>query len=704
MYNITGKIQNKEAGIGIPDLLVVLLDIDNFQDPEYPQSPSIEGFNPNPNIEDVESERFSPNVERVDLDATTDFDINFLISQANRLGSVITDREGNFSLEIDDKDFNTGNEQEQKPDFFLIVLTPEEPELTLNDRLLYYSNDFRINAGHKEAYIIKLKSELLKERQVAVPQSGSAENKISNYQKKIQEDNDYNDVVEKVEQEKVVAKQAAIQSYRENLQAVLTPPAIPISSDFSTFVDRNEKVTDKIDAHHTKELDKANILIDQHSSSRTGIEVSFVLSEEDRGALGIAPGSTGKKSFSDIKNQEPLKNLLGKMNAAGTDNLILTSNNPILKKCFQQSDDIRCATSKLGISNNDNESEPENRISIAFAELPEPAKDYVSGNHGGEANVIAVLKLRDERNRVTFEVRLVENIVLFFDGDGINTNDDTPLTEAEIANYVKKVITNRRAIANTDNKPNQDSVNSNIDKFSLKKGPAELASFYDFEVLNIAFGHIWQQIIDDTPVQLAAEATYNAVKNGSMATSNYTSKAQVWMKLKYASKISNNPPQNVISNFDITYEEWNALEVEAQNKLSEICVAIDKANVGLIYKASSTEKRLLFASIFVPAGDRLVSRSEAERYTEKLKEQGELLIDYVRCSNVRSLHKILADLDKALKSNYAFNIFGADETAKAINFGLLNTYRQKWEPVAYQVGDLVKSIPLSPKEERKYSL
>jgi hypothetical protein len=42
MYNIIGKIQNKETGIGIPDLLVVLLDIDKFQDPENAQGPNVE--------------------------------------------------------------------------------------------------------------------------------------------------------------------------------------------------------------------------------------------------------------------------------------------------------------------------------------------------------------------------------------------------------------------------------------------------------------------------------------------------------------------------------------------------------------------------------------------------------------------------------------------------------------------------------------
>jgi hypothetical protein len=682
MYSINGRIQNKETNIGIPDLLVVLLDIDKFQDPENSQS---------------------PNVERINLAATTGFDINAVVSAANRLGSVITDRDGNFSFEIDATDFNTGNEQEQKPDIALVALTPEEPGLKLSDRLLYFSNDLRINAGHKEAYIIKLKSELLKQRQVPVPQSGTVENKISNYQKKVQEDKDYNDVVKKVEREKIVVKQAAIQSHIENLQRVIVPPAIAVSSDFSTFIDRDEKVAEKIDAHHTKELDKVKILIDRHLTRNKGIEVTLLLTQSERDSLGI-DGSTESKIFTGTQNQETIKVLLGKMNAAGTDNLILTSNNPILNKCLQQSDDTQCATDDLGITNKENESDPDNRIAIAFAELPEPAQDYISGNHGGEANVIAVLKLRDERDRVTFEVRLLENVVLFFDSDGINTNDDTPLTEAEIANYVKKVITNRRAIANTNDKPNQDSVNSNINKFSLKKGPAELASFYDFRVLNIAFGHIWQQIIDDTPVRLAAEATDNAVRNGFVATTEYTSKDQVLRELHYASKISSNPPQNVISNFDITYEEWNALEPEARDKLSEICVAIDYANRGQIFQEREKLETKGNTNDHRGSGYVNVFTHVAERYIEKLKEQGELLIDYVRCSNVRSLHTILADLDKALKSNYAFNIFGADETAKAINFGLLNTYRQKWEPVAYQVGDLVKSIPLSPKEERKYSL
>jgi hypothetical protein len=38
-----------------------------------------------------------------------------------------------------------------------------------------------------------------------------------------------------------------------------------------------------------------------------------------------------------------------------------------------------------------------------------------------------------------------------------------------------------------------------------------------------------------------------------------------------------------------------------------------------------------------------------------------------------------------------------------INFGINVTYRQCWEPITYQVGNLVKTITLAPKESRKVS-
>jgi hypothetical protein len=63
------------------------------------------------------------------------------------------------------------------------------------------------------------------------------------------------------------------------------------------------------------------------------------------------------------------------------------------------------------------------------------------------------------------------------------------------------------------------------------------------------------------------------------------------------------------------------------------------------------------------------------------------------------LEQLLRELDRRLTERYAFDVFAAN----SINFGIMVTYRQAWEPVQYQVGDLVSTIPLAPKEIRRYT-
>jgi len=63
------------------------------------------------------------------------------------------------------------------------------------------------------------------------------------------------------------------------------------------------------------------------------------------------------------------------------------------------------------------------------------------------------------------------------------------------------------------------------------------------------------------------------------------------------------------------------------------------------------------------------------------------------------LFQLLTKLEKMLRERYAFEVFAKD----SINFGIMVTYRQKWVPETYQVGDLVSTIPLAPKEMRRYT-
>lgn len=703
-FQVTVKILHKETNQPLPNLMTVLLDLDSFNDPE--NLPVILKTLP-------KAAAAAPG------SAITKLLSNF--SSYNRLFSGITDAEGKTAATVWPRDFNTGKENEQKPDLLLLVLAPEEPGLDLAKRLLYFSTDFRVNAGSSEAYIVRLATVLLVEKQLPVPSpdtNNSVDAKIAAYHTNSAADDQFHSAILEVEQTKTRQRQADFVRSRDGFKKLFTPiPINAVGSNFATFVGENETVGDKVADHFTREAANATTTIQHLVAANKGIEVSFVLNQRDRDTLGFDPSvlaipTTGPveadKSFSNIQTDPIFAPVLAKMNAAGADNVILTSNNPILKMVQIKSNDTICATTGLGID--PAPSPVASRTMIAFGDLPAPARAFINGNNGGEAMLVAAIKLTDAATVITYEVRLLADVILHFDSTGVNLDDNGPMKPEDVANYVKKAITNIRALnvsaQTTAGKSSQDGVNDNVGNFSLQKGPAELPSYHDFQVLNIAFGHIWQQLTDDKPAQLAAQAMQQAQSRGFALQGGYANISHLLSDFTLVTNTMTNPPESVLANFDITYEEWNALELLARNKLTECSSAIDYASKGLIYQPASTEiVTLLLQNMTVnrPAGLYSLRSREAETFIQKMKEQGELLIDYIRNGSGKSFHKILTDLDNALKSNFAFTIFGADATAKAVNFGLLNTYRQKWDPVAYQVGNLVKSIPLAPKEERKYS-
>lgn len=65
----------------------------------------------------------------------------------------------------------------------------------------------------------------------------------------------------------------------------------------------------------------------------------------------------------------------------------------------------------------------------------------------------------------------------------------------------------------------------------------------------------------------------------------------------------------------------------------------------------------------------------------------------------RRITAMINELQSRLKEQYRFSVF-AEST---YNYGLLATYRQKWIPGNYQVGELVTTIPLAPGESRKFT-
>ncbi|HWI77750.1 MAG TPA: hypothetical protein VNS31_01030, partial [Ramlibacter sp.] len=144
--SVTGKVALDDPAIGIPDLLVVLYDVDPDTRPEE-------------------------SIAAASFDTTVESGLNAL---GDRIGSVLTAQDGSFGLVYDDSEFRIRNQGEKRPDLLLLVLAPEAPGKTLKDLVLYTAPEVRQNAGRIESYFVVLTAEALKKAGLPVPAAPAA--------------------------------------------------------------------------------------------------------------------------------------------------------------------------------------------------------------------------------------------------------------------------------------------------------------------------------------------------------------------------------------------------------------------------------------------------------------------------------------------------------------------------------------------------
>lgn len=276
--------------------------------------------------------------------------------------------------------------------------------------------------------------------------------------------------------------------------------------------------------------------------------------------------------------------------------------------------------------------------------------------------------------------------------------DTGAIDEADVLAYLDRLvrdIPSPDAVLRPELGKSRDgaAVAESVSTFSLQKGPAEVPAFHDFHVVQLAFPHVWQQLFDESIPDLAYTA--NTLGETRFGVSGLFDRGLVPGGLAGILSQWITPvevPVIVSRFFDITKEEYNDLSNSARSELVEI--------------AKNIEQCIGAQPIFFP---NYTFRHEGSKITDQriiqsLTEQGERLIDAVRHDDYHTMHRTLRDLQERLTGKYEFTVFAASKDYHSVNFGLINTYRQLWEPVEYQAGTLLKTIPLAPKEERKYSV
>lgn len=168
MNTVSGRVLGRPSMHGVPNLVVVAIDFD----------PARLGL-------DLGSDS---NLSHGRGPATRDVDLLGLLRlheipwesvQPQRLGSVLTDRLGRFSLSFEDDLFRgSGTDaSERRPDVVLFVLAPDTHGddargRSYEERVLFYTRPTRFEAGRTESYVITLDEEVLEERGIPVRRNG----------------------------------------------------------------------------------------------------------------------------------------------------------------------------------------------------------------------------------------------------------------------------------------------------------------------------------------------------------------------------------------------------------------------------------------------------------------------------------------------------------------------------------------------------
>jgi hypothetical protein len=604
---VSGKILHKESNKGIGDLLVVLFDLDAWIDPENGNKPLIT----------------SETTTAINMP-----DLSVLYTLGDRIGSVVTDINGSFIFEINKRDFNLPSGKEQKPDLLLLVLAPDEPGFDLNKRLLHFSKDIRLNVGTKEAYIIKLPTALLKEKEIPFlleteETRATAEGKVSFYINQKEREMEYNAGVAEYHGTMANKETEDRKAFRKDFVKKIATDLTMVPLNGQVVLD-GDKIIDKNTETVKSGIQKANDALGNVNND--GVPVNLYLTPADKTRLqSFFDNATG--GFVEIPESE-MGDILFRTNSSENPGTLLVHNNPIANFCSNEGADETCAKMHAGIMDGQ-DTQPD-----------APATPVITS----DADVT-------NDNIPSFLGRLLNNMP---------SPDEVMLPE----------LSKRRA--------DKATIEKSVNDFKLQKGPAEVAAFYDFNSLQIAFDHVWKQLFDENIPNLAYTAN-------SMGKSKFGINSMVTDLMNNGFSLLNTfytispveVPACVAKLFDITKEEYNDMSFAIRDQLVNIATSISLTN-------GSTIQNL--------------------RIIQSLTEQGERLIDSVRHDDYYTLHKTLKDLHDKLTGKYEFTVFAADKDYHSVNFGLLNTYRQQWTPLNYQAGKLIKTMPLSPKEERKYSL
>jgi hypothetical protein len=597
MNTVAGRIVVKESGVGIPDLIVVLFDVD----PTSAREELIPGAEAPP-MERVERAERSPGVDR--------------------LASVLTDANGAFEVTFDDAEFRIGTPEERRPDLDLLVLAPEEPRKKFEERILYSSVGIRQNAGRVETYIIRLDADLLREYEIAVPNGAAFQAEpVEGIGERLRATETWkSDVVDaSVEAARVRVDQhrARFAPFKKDVAPALRTAlsSVPESHQPERFVAPGESVVEK--NRQVIDSNLKDVVNDAEVRKRTPVRGLVTLTDDEVEQLKDAVDADGRVP------EEALARV--KARTAPTRDTFVERSSPA----------ALCRTRA---------SRPRTWDAVLADDPPSDDDDAAAaGQGGGGAPVVT----------------------------GANVD---PVTAGDVPRYMARVMETMTAPeeeleAGLMPSATRQTIGRNIRRLAFAPSPADVPALHDFHQLHIAFQHVWQEAIDEGLVQLAEDAYQTIVELGGT-------------------------PEGMAPRGE------NALG----GILAEGHATLAAARVVRDHRTGSPASGAPGGVVVTPSPGGRDHRTGAGPNIRDHRTPGGGGPGTPQTDPIDRLPSLLVELRKRLQGTYAFTTYAANRKERSVNFGILNTYRQTWKPLAYQAGPLVKSIPLAPKQTQKLTI
>ena len=283
-----------------------------------------------------------------------------------------------------------------------------------------------------------------------------------------------------------------------------------------------------------------------------------------------------------------------------------------------------------------------------------------------------------------------------------------PTAESYVADYfAAEAAAGGAAAEPRSQRATSDDVTRQVGELELRGGPADVPAFHDFHDLRIAFEHIYAQL-EDQDVRQWGESLYGLViqRYGDIdglpdrvtGTDELQALLETIRRLSEDAPIFDPPPPDVVAMLPTVATAWGRLDPEVQAELAEMAAQWADAvrprtqvqfGAGLGQGDAQAEARARSAADYRAGAQAVLDAAVAALPPAAGAGQ----------QGLSRIQALLVDLAQRLGEPYQFDVYVPGNC----NYGALVTYRQEWTPLNYQVGELVATIPLAPKESRRFS-